>query len=351
MIAIYIIGGLIAGFILAYLITSKKSQADSGFGHRMDLLEQRLADNQESAARLLSEMKSDMSERLESSQDRIDRSTRDMHERVAGFTESITKMDESLRTVHQSVATSTEKMSSFQDIFKTPKLRGQWGESNLRFLLEQTYDASRIKEQHYFGDGKDAVDFALVLPNDYLLPIDSKFPMEVFTAYAEEADLAEKTRRKATFIASIKKEIDGISSKYIKPEERTTDMALMYIPAEAVYYELMFGLKDTGIDDYAKKKRVQLVSPNTLQLSLNVIEHWYRDIKVAEQTKSIIEKLGRVVKDAGVLEESYAKLGKHLSNAQGAYEDTGKRVELMTGRVKKVIAIGETKTADEDLLQ
>jgi DNA recombination protein RmuC len=120
----------------------------------------------------------------------------------------------------------------------------------------------------------------------------------------------------------------------------------MYVPAEVVYYELMFGMGEASLDEYSKRKKVILVSPNTLHLTLRVIEHWFRDMTVAKETREIIKRLGTIVADGEKLGESYQRLGKHLGNAQGAYEDTGKRISLLSGRVKKVISLddGDKKT-------
>lgn len=344
--AIYLGLGLLVGLIGASLLLRKKSHSESEsqeLAERLARLDEKVSSKDESTREMLSEMKQDIYSYLKETGEASERSTRGMQERIRDFTESMTKLDQGVRNIHESVSDSAESMRSFQDIFKTPKLRGNWGESNLKFLLEQTYPVSRIREQHRFSSADEAVDFALVLPNDYLLPIDSKFPLEIFTAYSEATEADERNRRRTAFIAGIKKEIDSIASKYIKPEETTTDLALMYVPAEAIYYELMFGLREFELDEYAKRKKVILVSPNTLHLTLRVVEHWFRDMTVAEETREIIKRLGTVISDSEKLTESFGKLGKHLSNAQGAYEDAEKRVELLSGRVEKVLSLGEGK--------
>src|SRR3989344_3323342 len=242
--------------VVAYLLLNR----DTGFqqdkeslelSHKIDLLENTFKNINDMTLKQLGQIKSDVSENLKSNRETIDSSSRTMHQQIGNFTESITKMEGNLRNVFDSIKTSNDKMSSFQDMFKTPKLRGQWGESNLEYLLEQTYSRERVLKQHYFKDG-NPVDFAFKLPNDLLLPIDSKFPMEVFTA-------------------AVKREIDSIDTKYINPAESTTDFALLYIPAEAVFYEIMFSMKDDDLVEYAQRKRIQLVSPNTLRLNLIVI--------------------------------------------------------------------------------
>jgi DNA anti-recombination protein RmuC len=153
--------GIVLGALLTYFIY-RSGQRSSG------KVDQEKTDRE--GLILIQNQMSELARRLD---DKLGSSQKVMSEQVRNFTESITRMDESLRSVHSSVNASAEKMGSFQDIFKTPKLRGAWGESNLRFLLEQTYPTGQILEQHHFVAGSDAVDFAIRLPNDYLLPIDS----------------------------------------------------------------------------------------------------------------------------------------------------------------------------------
>ena len=142
------------------------------------------------------------------------------------------------------------------------------------------------------------------------------------------------------FYSDVKKKIDEISSKYLLPAEGTTDWALMYVPAETVYYELINNLKDVDIAKYARTKKVQLVSPNTFALSISAILHWFKDVQINKQTKDIMKKLDRIVVDGGKLGDEFQKLGKHISNAKSAYDDSEKRLSLMVDRVKNVIEIG-----------
>ncbi|MEK7115604.1 MAG: DNA recombination protein RmuC, partial [Patescibacteria group bacterium] len=195
--------GIFIGAIAVFLILRiNQNGASKGneISHRIELLENTFKNINDMTLKQLSEIKSDVSENLRANRESVDLSSRTMHQQVGNFTESITKMQGDLRNVFDSIKISSEKMTSFQDIFKTPKLRGQWGESNLEYLLEQTYSRERVLKQHYFKDG-NPVDFAIRLPNDLLLPIDSKFPMEVFTSYAEEIVQTEKLRKKQLFIS------------------------------------------------------------------------------------------------------------------------------------------------------
>jgi len=265
----------------------------------------------------------------------FDGTSRAMNDQIRNFTLEATQIKEELKQVKSSV----KDVSSFQDIFKAPKLRGQWGESSLDNILSQHYPKEMYEAQHYFSSG-EAVDFVLKLPDGRLLAIDSKFPSESFTKMTNANSEIEKNEARRTFISDIKREIDDISLKYILPSEGTLEMAIMYIPAEAVYYEIINSapLESNGdLVAYAIKKRIILTSPNMLYLTLNTIEHWLRDTQISKKTGEIIKRLGKVRQDSNKLADDFRKLGKHLSDAHSAYEESEKRLSLMAGRMNNLI--------------
>lgn len=303
------------------LLKSKKKEPDDG----QLVLHQRL----DSFSQLINEQ-------LERSRQASEKASLVVHQQVQGFTQGITQLQENLKLVHDSV----KSVSSFQDIFKSPKLRGIWGEASLESALNEYFPKDRYEMQHYFKSG-EAVDAVLKLPNDLLLPIDSKFNWENFEKMVNsDNDLDRDLFRKA-FYGDVKKKVDEISSKYLLPSEGTTDWALMYVPAETVYYEIINNLKDVDIPKYARSKKVQLVSPNTFALSISAILHWFKDVQINKQTKDIMKRLDRIVVDGSKLSENFRRLGKHISDAKSSYDDSEKRLDLMVDRVKNVIEIGE----------
>ena len=265
-----------------------------------------------------------------------------VHQQVQGFTQGVTQLQEGLKNMHESV----KNVSSFQDLFRNPKLRGQWGEMSLEASLAQYFPRDRYLIQHYFSSG-EAVDAALKLPNEILLPIDSKFNWDNFQKMANSDNDIHRDGYRKLFLSDVKKKVDEISSKYILPTEGTTDFALMFVPAETVYYEIINNIKDVDVSEYARKKKVMMVSPNTFALSVSAIHHWYKDVQINKQTQSIIKKLERVVADSGKLADDFRKLGNHISNAKSSYEDSEKRLSLMVDRVKNVVEIGDGESAKE----
>jgi DNA recombination protein RmuC len=276
-----------------------------------------------------------INDQLEKSRQASEKATLTVHQQVQGFTQGMTQIQEGLKQMHESV----KSVSSFQNIFKSPKLRGIWGEASLEAALNEYFPKDRYELQHYFKSG-EAVDAVLKLPNDLLLPIDSKFNWENFEKMVNAQDNINREMFRKQFYVDVKKKIDEIASKYLLPAEGTTDWALMYIPAETVYYELINNIKEVDIAKYARTKKIQLVSPNTFALSVSAILHWFRDVQINKQTKEIMKKLDRIVVDGGKLDDEFQKLGKHIANAKSAYDDSEKRLSLMVDRVKNVIEIG-----------
>src|SRR3989338_4633576 len=230
-----------------------------------------------------------VSDQLEQSRQSTERATLSVHQQVEGFTRGMTQVHEAVRTMQESV----KNVVSFQDIFKSPKLRGTWGELSLDSILNQYFPRDIYEMQHYFKSG-EAVDAVLKLPNGMLLPIDSKFNWENFEKMVNAGDDINKDIHRKQFYSDVKKKIDEIASKYILPAESTTDMAMMYVPAETIYYEIINHLKDVDLASYARSKKIFLVSPNTFPISVSAVMHWFKDVEFNKQTKEIIKKLDRI---------------------------------------------------------
>lgn len=277
-----------------------------------------------------------VSQQLEYSRQASEQSARSVSSQVQSFTQGLTE----LRGAVQQVQERVKDVASFQDIFRSPKLRGIWGEASLESALAQYFPADRYQTQYYFKSG-EAVDAILRLPNDLILPIDSKFNWENFEKMIQATDEVNRDVSRKQFLSDVKKKIDEIAGKYILPSEGTTDFALMYMPAETLYYEVIQNIKEADLASYARGKKVILVSPNTFFLTVSAVLHWFKDVQFSKQTQDIMKRLGRVVQDAGKLADEFRVLGKHIGNAQTAFDDTDKRLGLLVERTQKVIEMGE----------
>jgi len=285
-----------------------------------------------------------MSNQLKEIRGSVDNTSRDMHEQIRSFTKEATEIRENIKQIQSKVS----DVSSFQDIFKSPKLRGTWGEAQLEHIISQHFPKELYQSQYSFSSG-EAVDFILRLPNGKVVPIDSKFPTENFQKMVEATTETEKEFFKKSFLEDVKGQIISISQKYILPGEGTTDFVLMFIPAEAVYYEIINNLaKEVDISSFAQSKKVIITSPNTIYLTLRTIEHWFKDTQISKQTQGILKRLGKIYHDAEKLMDEFRKLGNHLKNASSAYNDSEKRLSLFEEKVEKLIEIDETKKLESN---
>ena len=265
-----------------------------------------------------------------------------MNKQISSFTREATQIREDLKQVQERV----KDVSSFQEIFKSPKLRGQWGEASLEHILAQHFPEELYKIQHLFSSGEQ-VDAVLKLPNGRILPIDAKFPFENFSKMIESAG-NDKLHFQGKFIEDVKMKINEIVSRYILPSEGTVDFALMFVPAEAVYYEIVNQIgKDVDLAAYGWQKKVILTSPNTIYLTLRTIEHWFRDTQISRQTQDILKRLGRVNQDAEKLMDDFRKLGGHLKSAVSSYDSSEKRLTLFSDRVDKLLETKDTKQIND----
>ena len=260
----------------------------------------------------------------------VDGTTKTMHSQIKSFT----KETEKLRGEINDIQKAMENVSSFQEFFTSPKARGGWGEASLEHILKEYFPADFYDSQHMFESGEQ-VDAVLKLPNDKILPIDSKFPFDNYRKMIEESDEDRRENYKKKFLKDAKKKITSIANKYILPSEGTVEFAIMYIPAEAVYYEINMN-REIDVVEYARQKKVILASPNTIFLTLKAIEHWFRDTHISRKTQEIIKGISRMEKDADKLKDDFRKLGKHLSNASSAYDRSDKRLDMFNEKVKKL---------------
>jgi DNA recombination protein RmuC len=195
-------------------------------------------------------------------------------------------------------------MKELQEFLSSPKLRGNVGEHVLKELLKQFMPKESFNLQYTFKSG-EKVD-AAIKTSGGIIPIDSKFPMENFRKMQSDAAY------KKEFIRDVKKHIEDIASKYILTEEGTIDYALMYIPSESVYYEVV---NDSDLFDYAGEKRVLPVSPTTFYAYLKAILMSFEGQKIETQAKVILSSLRAIQKDYEKTGDTLSILQKHLTNA------------------------------------
>lgn len=233
------------------------------------------------------------------------------------------------------IQTLGENIASLQEILGSPKTRGNFGELLLANLLKQILPVEHYHLQYSFKDGV-RVD-AVILIGDKKLCIDSKFPLENFKRKYTAGDEKQEDAAKRLFVSDVKKHIDAISNKYIKPESDTFDFALMYIPAENVFYDISVSdAQSSDISKYAALKHVILVSPNTLHAYLQVIMYALKGVRVEKSAQNILNNLTGLQRFFGQCLTEQEKVGAHLQHAVAAHDRLSVKLGQMENRLNEL---------------
>lgn len=218
-------------------------------------------------------------------------------------------------------------LRNLQQILASPKLRGGFGEWSLEKILSTLLPAESFILQYLFRDGKK-VDALIKMPQ-YSVPIDAKFPLSNFEKFQQAQGDAEKPKLRKEFLKDVQKHIDKIAESYIKPDEGTLDFAIMYIPAENIYYEAMVKTpEDTiSIQDYAMEKKVFPVSPNLLYVYLMTVVMGLHGLQIEKQAAEIRQNLKSLNVSFADFISLWDTLGGHIRNAGAKYDDGQKKLD------------------------
>lgn len=255
--------------------------------------------------------------------------------------EHLGRLEESNRHLYE----IGKDISSLQDLLRAPKIRGGIGEYILEDLLKQILPKDFYFLQYEFKN-KERVD-AIIKFGEGIVPVDAKFPLENFKRMLEVTDEKEYIAIKKNFISDIKNHIKTISEKYIVPDEGTFDFALMYIPAENVYYETIIKDErlgeDSGIFQYALNKKVIPVSPNSFYAYLRVILLGLRGLVIEKSAKEILFNLSHLRSGFDRFAEDFAKIGRHLDNAKSIYSESEKRLIKLADKLTHIESLDKSK--------
>jgi DNA recombination protein RmuC len=245
-----------------------------------------------------------------------------MAQQLQASSETIRRMSVQLGEVQQAGRDMSQATQTLQSILGGAKTRGTLGEVALERLLEDALPHSAYSTQHRFASTGAIVD-AIVRSGERLLSVDSKFPLE---AYRRLLDMGDDARR--DFCAAVRKHADCIAEKYILPDEHTFDYALMFVPSEGVYYELLLteDSKYGMLDEYCRSKRVFPVSPNTFYACLSAFAISLQGQKIEERTRHILAGMAGLKKQFEGFSDVYEKLGNHLRHAQQSYEEADSKL-------------------------
>jgi len=325
------LGGLVAGAAITWWLTSRRRGGDD-------------------AANIVNQLQHHVTERLDRVTEQVDQrlreNTRAINESKSFITDRVSSTERSVREVTASLSklenattalkSTADEISSFQQLLKSPKVRGGFGEVLLTNLLAEVLPRDWYDTQHTMPSTGEIADAIIRLQDGYIVAVDAKFPLANYEAYAHEKDPAAKKRAASALVRDIKKHVSDISKKYIAPRDNTLDYAFMYIPMEGVYYETMLRSGDDSLWEYCLKHHVVPVSPNNFLAYLRTVLIGLRGMKIEQQAKEILESLSQVRRDFQQFGDDFTMVGKHLTNAKNRFEDSARRLDKFNHRLEQI---------------
>ncbi len=259
-----------------------------------------------------------------------------MADELKNTRDQISQIQRQLGEVQQAGKQMSQTAQTLEGILGGAKSRGSLGEVTLERLLEDSLPSTQYAMQYRFSSGEVA-DALIKLRDKKLMAIDSKFPLDAYRRISTEGEEARRA-----FITAVKGHADAITRKYIVPDEGTLDVALMFVPSESVYYELLQtqDAKGQPLDAYCREKKVIAVSPNTLYAHLCVISMGLRGLQMEENAKRLLESLSGMEKQLEKFADKFSTLGTHLKNAQQSYSESDKLFEKAHNTLETVLGAG-----------
>jgi DNA recombination protein RmuC len=247
----------------------------------------------------------------------------------AGLQKQVGQMGEQARQL----AEISRSLGDLQNILTAPKLRGGFGEFQLEALLQQVFSREQFAIQYKFPSGEIA-DAVLLFPQG-MVAIDSKFSLENFRRIAQAQAETEKKNARRDFLKDVRKRIDEIAQKYIRPADGTLPFALMYVPAENVYYEAIIRDEDgNDLYSYCVQQHVMPVSPNSLYAYLQTILVGLKGLQVSKRAESILRDVASIELELKKFADDYVTVGRHLKNAAGKYDEGTRTLAAVQSRVQ-----------------
>lgn len=346
-VSVIIVGSL--GFAIYYLTNQMKKLKTDLKSDDNNILMEWLKDMKGSVdnnalvlERQLNDQRATLDLQMKSQKAALDQQTKLIWERLDKSQDVIREVQKQLGGIQE----FGNDMKDLSNILKSPKLRGGLGEQFLYEILENFLPKELFKTQYKFKDGN--ICDAAIFTDKGIIPIDSKFPMENFKAMVTEDSQVKRDLYKKEFIKDVKKRIDEISSKYILPEEGTTEQAIMYIPSENVYYELI--VNTPQIEEYSKEKNIILTSPNTLAYFLKVIIVAYQQHELQKHAGKILKALAGIKVEANKFNEDLSVLERHITNSYKSVDNVKSKFGKLFGKIENIQTI-EDPQAETILLE
>jgi DNA recombination protein RmuC len=352
--------GLVAviGLLIVLLLQGKSKPPDSGLlvmQQQVDALRQQIGEtitgNTAALNQQLSSITQQVNLQMTAMVQQLQNATGQIGSRLDNAARVVGEVKQNLGELSkatQQVFDVGKDIASLQEILQAPKLRGVLGEFFLGDLLGQILPPNHFTLQHRFKSG-EAVD-AVVRLGQFLVPVDSKFPLENFRRMVESQGDEERKSARRKFGTDVKKHIDAIAYKYILPDEGTFPFALMYIPAENVYYETIIKDENLGeeksLSAYALERKVIPVSPNSLYAYLQAIVMGLKGLQIEKSAQIIISHLERLRGDFERFRKEFEVIGSHLTHAKGRYDEASIRLDRFGERL---VSAGQGEDPRSDL--
>ncbi|MFZ2072061.1 MAG: DNA recombination protein RmuC [Minisyncoccia bacterium] len=326
---LWIIIAVLVGGILAYFLFSRNKKEEKKDDIGLQLILTQLNELSRTVDNKIGESHKQVNESLKFHSSESNKIIRDV-------TERLTRLDET----NKQVISFADQLQSLQDILKNPKQRGILGEYYLETVLKNVLPVGSYQMQYAFPDG-NIVD-AVVFVKDKIIPIDSKFSLENYNKMVEERNPAEKKKLETIFVNDLKNRITE-TSKYIQPNHGTTDFAFMFIPHEAIYYDLLIN-KVGSIEENAEnliqraagKYKVIITSPTSFLAYLQTVLQGLKAMQIEESAKEIIKKVEDLGKHLKSYDEYHSKLGNALGTVVNHYNTSNKELRKIDKDVLRI---------------
>jgi DNA recombination protein RmuC len=280
-------------------------------------------------ARSVAELRADLGRSLGATEQQLATQAGTTHRTLSDLSRQLGSLSEQ----SQRIGELARDIGSLQDLLRAPKARGGFGELLLERLLHDALPATAYEIQHTYRDGS-RVD-AIVRYAGRIVPIDAKFPNETWNALAKAADDADRRTKKRAFLQQVRRHIDAVG-RYVSPADGTIDFAVMYIPSESVYYDLVLRDEEGEPDlrAYCAERKVIPASPNTLLAYLQVVALGVRGLAMQERTRELQQGVSAVRREFERFVELHDQLGRHLENATKKFDETDRALSRASSAIE-----------------
>ncbi|MFA6300968.1 MAG: DNA recombination protein RmuC [Candidatus Paceibacterota bacterium] len=336
---VWIIIGIVVGAVVVYIILNKKKKTDNS-DNPFSLLQQQISELTRQLDSKLTESRRDMQDAVRTQFSESQKLLKDINEQMSKNLIDVAREQTKTNEATREFVTIAEKLSNLEKTLKHQKQRGNWGEASLELILSNTLAPGQYKMQYEFKN-KETVD-AVIITKEGIIPIDAKFSLDNYDRVVHAIDDRQREELEKEFKNDLKKRIDE-TAKYVRPEENTLPFAFMYIPAEAIYYDLLVNevgsikVNTRNLIDYAyNEKKVIIISPTTFMAYLQSVLYGFKAFKIEESAKEIIKKVNDLGKHLGAYSEYHVKLGNAINTVANHYDKSNKELKKIDKDVLKI---------------